>query len=528
MFARMTIRSGLLLVTGLFCLALWSVLFAAWRDARASARALEQVIGVSDRQLEPLHDTERLLLAMLVDMDSAYINLQRGDQVRANDYTHRATARRMQAEKTYAAYRKAASADPGQAAWLARIGQAYDAYAKVLDTREEALYDVSLDAYAAGGPAAEQADMAFDAALRDVIAHAQAVRAGLSAASAQRRARAAALAAAMFTLSLLLAGACWLFFRRFLLLPLRRTGGHFDRIADGDLTVSPQAASANEIGTLLAALRRMQDGLAQAVGAIRRGADEVSHGAHGIAHGNGALAARTEQQASALEESASTLEQLSSAVRQNAEHAAQARALAESAASDAERGGRLVTRAVQTMNEVSGSARHIADIVGVIDGIAFQTNLLALNAAVEAARAGVQGRGFAVVAGEVRALSQRSAEAAQEVKRLIGASVAHAARGATEVEEAGGAMADIVRSAQRVTANINDIAQATAEQASGIEQVSAAVAEMERATQQNGALVEQTALAAEALSTQAERLVQAVSVFRLPPRQHADPVALPR
>ena len=233
-----------------------------------------------------------------------------------------------------------------------------------------------------------------------------------------------------------------------------------------------------------------------------------------IAQGNNDLSARTEQAAASVEETASSMEQMTATVQTNAETSSQANRLSGTASDAAAKGGRAVSQVVSTMSEITTSSKKIADIIGVIDGIAFQTNILALNAAVEAARAGEQGRGFAVVAGEVRSLAQRSAEAAKEIKTLIGASVDRVEVGSKLVDDAGKTMDEIVSQVKRVSDLIGDISTATAEQSAGIGQVGQAISHLDQITQQNAALVEQSAAASQSLQQQAARLVEAVSVFR--------------
>jgi methyl-accepting chemotaxis protein len=262
---------------------------------------------------------------------------------------------------------------------------------------------------------------------------------------------------------------------------------------------------------LLGALRHVEQSIAQ----VRQAADSIGTASTEIAGGNADLSARTEQTASNLQQAASSMEQLTGTVAHSADAAAQANQLASSAAQVARRGGEVVGQVVSTMDEIHASSRKIADIIGVIDGIAFQTNILALNAAVEAARAGEQGRGFAVVAGEVRSLAQRSAEAAKEIKALIGTSVDKVETGSKLVADAGATMNEIVASVQRVSDIIGEISAAAREQSSGLGQVNAAVADLDRMTQQNAALVEQSAAAAESLKEQAKRLAHIVATFRL-------------
>ncbi|MPT29679.1 MAG: HAMP domain-containing protein [Achromobacter sp.] len=307
----------------------------------------------------------------------------------------------------------------------------------------------------------------------------------------------------------------YVFLRRRVLQPLKEAGHHFDRIASGDLTARVEVRNTNEIGQLFAALKRMQESLTRTVGAVRRGVDEINTGSHEIAAGNTDLSSRTEQQAASLEETAASMEELASTVKQNADNARQANQLAASASDVAERGGSAVAEVVNTMQGISASSRKISEIVSVIDGIAFQTNILALNAAVEAARAGEQGKGFAVVAGEVRSLAQRSAQAAKEIKGLIEDSVTKVGAGSQQVERAGATMQEIVASVKRVTDIMGEISAASEEQSSGIDQVNRAVSQMDEVTQQNAALVEEAAAAAGSLQEQAQRLAEAVAVFKI-------------
>ncbi|ARP84495.1 chemotaxis protein [Bordetella genomosp. 8] len=322
--------------------------------------------------------------------------------------------------------------------------------------------------------------------------------------------------------ALLLVLATYMFLRKRVVQPLAGAVQHFDRIAAGDLTHVVTVDSSNEIGALYGAMKRMQESLTRTVSAVRRGVDEINVGSREISAGNTDLSSRTEQQAASLEETAASMEELASTVKQNAENARQANQLAASASDVAERGGSAVAEVVNTMQEISGSSRKISEIVSVIDGIAFQTNILALNAAVEAARAGEQGKGFAVVAGEVRSLAQRSAQAAKEIKSLIEDSVTKVGAGSQQVERAGATMQEIVASVKRVTDIMGEISAASEEQSSGIDQVNRAVSQMDEVTQQNAALVEEAAAAAGSLQEQAQRLAEAVAVFKLSQGQVID------
>jgi methyl-accepting chemotaxis protein len=321
--------------------------------------------------------------------------------------------------------------------------------------------------------------------------------------------------AGMAALGVLLAAWIGWAMTRSIVRPAHRATAAARRIAGGDLSQDVLSRRRDELGEVLQAIQAMQEGLRQTVGRIRSGADSVNSASHEIANGNQDLSSRTEQQASALEQTAASMQQLTDTVQQNAESARQANQLAAAAVGVASQGGDMVNRVVATMDEISASSRKIADIIGVIDGIAFQTNILALNAAVEAARAGEQGRGFAVVAGEVRILAQRSANAAREIKSLITSSVETVEGGHALVRQAGATMAEIVTRVQRVTDLIGEINAATGEQSAGIAQVNSAVAHLDQGTQQNAALVEQSAAAAESLRQQAGELERAVAVFRL-------------
>ncbi|PWF24680.1 methyl-accepting chemotaxis protein [Corticimicrobacter populi] len=286
-------------------------------------------------------------------------------------------------------------------------------------------------------------------------------------------------------------------------------------VAANDLTSVIHADSRDEVGQLLQALHEMNGNLARVVGHVRVNADSIATASGQIDAGNQDLSSRTEEQASALEETSASIQELASAVRQNADHARQANQLAVEASSVATQGGQAMGDVEQTMKDIDESSRKISDIIGVIDSIAFQTNILALNAAVEAARAGEQGRGFAVVAAEVRALAQRSAGAAKDIKELISNSVAKVGEGSQQVEVAGRTMEAIVDSIRRVTDIMGEITAASDEQRTGIDQVSQAVEQMDQVTQQNAALVEESAAATGALKDQAAQLAEAVSVFRI-------------
>ncbi|MBF1164862.1 MAG: diguanylate cyclase, partial [Dechloromonas agitata] len=305
-------------------------------------------------------------------------------------------------------------------------------------------------------------------------------------------------------------------------------GAMFARLAQGDLTQKIDGDYQGMLGMLKDDANSTVDNLVQIIASIKEATDAINTAAKEIASGNQDLSSRTEEQASSLEETASSMEQLTSTVKQNADNARQANELAGTAQQVAVKGGEVVGQVVDTMSAIHQSSSKIADIIGVIDGIAFQTNILALNAAVEAARAGEQGRGFAVVATEVRNLAQRSAAAAKEIKGLISDSVDKVEAGNRLVDQAGRTMEEVVSSIKRVAKIMGDISDASREQSSGIEQVSLAVSQMDEVTQQNAALVEEAAAAAESLEEQAGNLAQVVAVFKLDDGAVAPRLAAPR
>ena len=326
---------------------------------------------------------------------------------------------------------------------------------------------------------------------------------------------AVALTAGLTVVALVIALSISVFITRSITAPVAQAVEIATSVSQGNLSTSIEVHGTDETGQLLTALKNMQTELVRLVRHVRQSSNTVANASAEIAQGNQDLSARTSSQASTLEETAATMEELSSQVKNNADNARQANQMAASASSVAARGGEVVGRVVDTMKEINESSRKIADIIGVIDSIAFQTNILALNAAVEAARAGEQGRGFAVVASEVRSLAGRSAAAAKEIKTLINTSVERVEHGAALVDDAGTTMTEVVSSIRRVSDLVGEISSASDEQAAGAAQIGEAVTEMDQVTQQNAALVEEMAAAASSLKGQANDLVEVVAVFEL-------------
>ncbi|HWH74388.1 MAG TPA: methyl-accepting chemotaxis protein [Methylibium sp.] len=373
------------------------------------------------------------------------------------------------------------------------------------------------DPWAANGAmAAYKADVrAADAALATLTKAVEAQASAAQASLVARTSRSHALIGAATALAVALGAWLTLAISRSIVRPLEALQAVAARWSTGDLAVALEPAGRDELSQAQRGLNGMRESLRSLLLQVRQSSDSIGTASSEIAVGNQDLSVRTEQAASNLQQTASSMEQLAGTVQQTADSARTANQLASSASASAAKGGEVVDKVVATMAEIHAASKRIADIIGVIDGIAYQTNILALNAAVEAARAGEQGRGFGVVASEVRHLAQRSAQASREIKALIGASVLKADSGAKLVQDAGGAMQEIVASVRRVSDIIGDITAAAAEQSDGIGQVNAAVGHLDQMTQQNAALVEESAAAAESLKAQAHRLQQAVSVFRL-------------
>jgi methyl-accepting chemotaxis protein len=400
---------------------------------------------------------------------------------------------------------------------VAALGQQIDKYGKQADSA----IDLSTVDPNTGIAAMQNADATFASVAASLGGLVAKMEAASSEAMAADTARANQRSLLLGALGLIVCGgavgvAWWM--QRKVIDDLNRAVGVASEVANGNLCADAKTLRNDEVGDLMRSLGAMMRQLSSSLQTVRESSSSIQTASAEIAIGNQDLSQRTEQTASNLQQAASSMDQLTGTVKQSADSARQANQLAASAAEVAARGGNVVAQVVTTMDEINASSKKISDIIGVIDGIAFQTNILALNAAVEAARAGEQGRGFAVVAAEVRSLAQRSAQAAKEIKGLIGASVEKVEGGSRLVADAGATMTEIVGSVQRVSDIIGEITAASSEQSDGIGQVNTTVTQLDQMTQQNAALVEESAAAAESLKEQATRLAQVVSIFRLEAR----------
>lgn len=395
----------------------------------------------------------------------------------------------------------------------AKLSQAMRAAAKAYEVAFEA-YKASDFDFAAGDKAARGKDREAATLLQDLRKHLSEQEARASEGASALAARGSMLAYGVMVAVTLIGfgGSIWL--SRQIVRPLSEAVHAADLVSRGDLTTPLHPEGQDEIAALLRSLQSMQQSLSQLVNKVRDGAEGVSHASSEIAQGNQDLSNRTEQQASALQQAAASMDELGSTVGRSADSAARANQVASNASQVAVRGGEVVDRVVAAMGGIHQSSGRIAEIIGVIDGIAFQTNILALNAAVEAARAGEQGRGFAVVASEVRSLAGRSAEAAKEIKGLIGSSVEQVERGSAEAAQAGNTMKEVVDAIREVSDMVSEISTASREQNIGVSQAGDAVTRIDQATQQNAALVEEMAAATAGLKQQARDLVEMVSIFK--------------
>lgn len=496
---------------------------AIW-TLRGDQRAIEQLGRVNIERASDLSDLSSRLFQARADLAVAKTYMEGGQEAQRNEALARAGAL---LESARASRKRLADNPEGDAEGAALYKEVMDASqaldAEVMGPLHKAISGWNgIEANKLADNVMPKVGERYIAAVDKYQGYTRAVgrTAVEDAASMQGRAMIAALL--MVAGVMLIAVVVRVAFHRGILRPLTEAGKQFDRIADGDLTGKLTVRSNNEIGVLYAAMGRMQRGLTDAVAAVRHSVEEIHAGSGEIAEAGNDMSDRSSRQAGALQEAAASLTELAATVTGNAQHASTANQQAQEVSQLARRGGAAVDEAVGSMEGIATASRRIAEIVGVVDGIAFQTNLLALNAAVEAARAGAQGRGFAVVAGEVRTLAQRSAQAAREIKELIDDASERVSAGVRQVGNAGQTMKQVVESVDRITGIVAGISDASAQQAEGVAAVNQAVAEIERNTQENAAMVEETAAAVASLAEQAIVLRQAVSVFTLEQDAAAD------
>ncbi|WP_191578096.1 methyl-accepting chemotaxis protein [Achromobacter insolitus] len=535
MLGNLKVRTCIILVLLLFTGAMFISNGVAWMGLNSGSDKLAQVNEAYANQATQLQRSYSTFLRGRLLLANSLMDMQQGKTEQSTSQAKRADALMADGQKLFDSFRKAPRM-AGSEDLVAKLEAAYKQFDDVYRRQAAALANLAIQDYLDLNDAGGAANTAFREAVNNVLQFTDTRTDELIAQAEADHNISRMVTIVMLAIALVLALGCWIFINRTVLRPLHEAGDHFEKISAGDFTGRIEVRSTNEIGHLFGAIKRMQESLTRTVATVRRGVEEINVGAREISAGNTDLSSRTEQQAASLEETAASMEELASTVKQNADNARQANQLAASASDVAERGGSAVSEVVNTMQEISASSRKISEIVSVIDGIAFQTNILALNAAVEAARAGEQGKGFAVVAGEVRSLAQRSAQAAKEIKGLIEDSVSKVGAGSQQVERAGSTMQEIVSSVKRVTDIMGEISAASEEQSSGIDQVNRAVSQMDEVTQQNAALVEEAAAAAGSLQEQAQRLAEAVAVFKInagevievPARQLAQERSAPR
>ena len=512
MFSKIKVASGLLCVLAAFCVfQLVTVGLGFWSLTR-SHDDVGDLSNIALKQVDAVNETTQHLMDARINLSRAGTRMVRGG-AEPTDIVQHAREQLAAADQSFGAFmnaRKTSGENSTRATALAdRYKKLHDALAELVQFLDANNIQAFLDQ-----PTQSFQD-AYLVELRNFVQFGDAAsRVSLDSIDARME---MFRGVSLVILLLLVVGtaAVYAALRRGVVAPLEEAGRHFERIAQGRLDQPIAARGTNEIGRLFSGLARMQASVARTVQTVRESADSIHLGADEIATGNADLSARTENQAASLEETASSMEELTATVRQNAEHAREANALASTALQATSRGSEVVNEVVDKMRGIAQSSDKIAEIISVIDGIAFQTNILALNAAVEAARAGEQGRGFAVVAGEVRGLAQRSAQSAKEIKTLISESVAEIQGGSALVEHAGEAMSNVSASISRVTQMMAEISASSLEQSTGIEQVNQAVVQMDEMTQQNAALVEEAAAAAASLHQQTQELKKAVAVFEI-------------
>ncbi|MCU9956704.1 methyl-accepting chemotaxis protein [Burkholderia sp. BKH01] len=512
MFGKIKLASGLLGVLTVFCLFLFAIEALGFWALASTRSGVDDLSNVAIAQVNAANQATEHLLDARINLSRAGTRMVRGGP-KPEDIIRHAGASLAEADKAFAALTAAQPVDDTNRARVAALAERYRALRGALGELVQFLDADNIQAFL--DQPTQGIQDAYIAELHRFAEYGSASsRTALDTIDGGMlwfKSVGIALLVAMLAASAAIYAAA----RRAVVAPLDEAGRHFERIALGRLDEAVRAGGVFEIDRMLRGLAAMQTSIAGTVRTVRHASDAIHLGAGEIAGGNADLSARTGTQAASLEETAASMEELTATVRQNTDSARAASALADAALEATSHGGGVVDNVIDRMRGIAQSSGRIAEIISVIDGIAFQTNILALNAAVEAARAGEQGRGFAVVAGEVRSLAQRSAQSAKEIKALIEDSVAQINGGAELVERAGDAMRTVSASITRVVQTMSEITSASVEQSVGIEQVNQAVTQMDQLTQQNAALVEQVAAAAASLNDQTAHLMQAVSVFEL-------------
>ncbi|GAU06052.1 methyl-accepting chemotaxis protein [Burkholderia stabilis] len=512
MFGKIKLASGLLGVLTVFCLFLFAIEALGFWALASTRSGVDDLSNVAIAQVNAANQATEHLLDARINLSRAGTRMVRGGP-KPEDIIRHAGASLAEADKAFAALTAAQPVDDTNRARVAALAERYRALRGALGELVQFLDADNIQAFL--DQPTQGIQDAYIAELHRFAEYGSASsRTALDTIDGGMlwfKSVGIALLVAMLAASAAIYAAA----RRAVVAPLDEAGRHFERIAQGRLDEAVRAGGVFEIDRMLRGLAAMQTSIAGTVRTVRHASDAIHLGAGEIAGGNADLSARTGTQAASLEETAASMEELTATVRQNTDSARAASALADAALEATGHGGGVVDSVIDRMRGIAQSSGRIAEIISVIDGIAFQTNILALNAAVEAARAGEQGRGFAVVAGEVRSLAQRSAQSAKEIKALIEDSVAQINGGAELVERAGEAMRTVSASITRVVQTMSEITAASVEQSVGIEQVNQAVTQMDQLTQQNAALVEEVAAAAASLNDQTAHLMQAVSVFEL-------------
>ncbi|MCA3923643.1 methyl-accepting chemotaxis protein [Burkholderia sp.] len=512
MFGKIKLASGLLGVLTVFCLFLLAIEALGFWALTSTRSGVDDLSNVAIAQVGAASRATEQLLDARINLSRAGTRMVRGGP-KPEDIIRHAGASLAEADKAFAVLTAAQAVDDTNRARVAALTERYRALRGALGELVQFLDADNIQAFL--DQPTQSIQDAYIAELHRFTDYGGASsRAALDTIDGGMlwfKSVGIVLLVAMFAASAAIYAAA----RRAVVAPLEEAGRHFERIAQGRLDEAVRAGGVFEIDRMLRGLATMQTSIAGTVRTVRQASDAIHLGAGEIAGGNADLSARTGTQAASLEETAASMEELTATVRQNTDSARAASALADAALEATGHGGGVVDSVIDRMRGIAQSSGRIAEIISVIDGIAFQTNILALNAAVEAARAGEQGRGFAVVAGEVRSLAERSAQSAKEIKALIEDSVAQINGGAELVERAGDAMRTVSASITRVVQTMSEITSASVEQSVGIEQVNQAVTQMDQLTQQNAALVEEVAAAAASLNDQTAHLMQAVSVFEL-------------